>query len=960
MSQPPTPDSSWKGLPGGLFFAFLVIGPPAAVIGFTQSLTQNPLLITGMVVVYEVLLFLMRFANDIWQLLKKPLIDHIARWITLRVQELTSRYHRRYCELLIFEHQVFDVKGLSIRSAHALGLEQVFVDVQMDPKAPQETSADLLGLPDHLCQGTHSIWDYLSSPELTHHHLVIVGAPGSGKTTLLKHIALTLAQPEKHPRPVRLRQTFPILLFLRDHARSITDNPDFSLVKALQAHTQRMWLTALPAPWLSRYLEKGLCLIMLDGLDEVADETTRKQVVDWVQRQLLAHGRNRFVFTSRPYGYRENPLEGVTVLQLQPFTLNQVEQFVRNWYLANELKSWGKVDPGVHLRAREGAQDLLRRLRQSPALLALAINPLLLTMIVTVHRPGAFLPGKRVELYAEICKVFLGKRREALGVTQDLSPDQKQKVLQPLAFHLMQREKTDITIDEAQQIIAPYLVLVNAQMTPIDFLQLVENTSGLLLERNPGIYVFAHLTFQEYLAAVHIKEKGLERVLVAQVATNWWHETIRLYCAQADATALIMACLAGDPPDLAALTLAFECDEEKFMIQPQAQAQLDTVLETGVEDPDPKRRNVHAEALLIRRLRHMVHLRGQTYIDTELVSCAEYQLFLDEQGERQPDHWQTASFSQGQGLSPVLGVRFADAQAFCAWLTERFGGLWHYRLLIRDEIISTDGRELIPLHITATTGYWIEDGTVKIQTYPYTLDAMSVHLRKRIEDDPAQTGDLSGASANDLAKGLARARYSSRECYLNRSITIIDDLARDFTNTDILARDLAHASVSTYVIATGLSSASANDLAKNLAHAQARTHSLISALNRDRAKALGRAFDLSHVYDISLILSLALDLVAVLNVRIREPSAQERQATTDLLYIRRTAMTLARSLRQYILNLNLRRTRELEDLEFAIESYIDLALTIALLEERIEGRLPAWEGILLTKEFRTTKEQGEL
>jgi predicted NACHT family NTPase len=109
----------------------------------------------------------------------------------------------------------------------------------------------------------------------------------------------------------------------------------------------------------------------------------------WVQRQLQGygyHGRNRFLLTSRPYGYRENPLEGVTTLEVQPFLPEQIEQFIQNWYLANELKSWGKEDPGAHLRAREGAKDLLQRLHRVPALLALAVNPLLLTMIATVHR----------------------------------------------------------------------------------------------------------------------------------------------------------------------------------------------------------------------------------------------------------------------------------------------------------------------------------------------------------------------------------------------------------------------------------------------------------------------------------------------------------------------------------------------------------------------------------------------
>ena len=103
----------------------------------------------------------------------------------------------------------------------------------------------------------------------------------------------------------------------------------------------------------------------------------------------------------------------------------------------------------------------------------------------------------------------------------------------------------EISYTEAQKVITPALILVDSQMKSADFLKLVENTSGLFLERNPDSYGFAHLTFQEYLAAVYIKEEGLEQDLVTQVVNSWWHETIRLYCAQSDATALIQACLAG-------------------------------------------------------------------------------------------------------------------------------------------------------------------------------------------------------------------------------------------------------------------------------------------------------------------------------------------------------------------------------------------------------------------------------
>jgi predicted NACHT family NTPase len=86
------------------------------------------------------------------------------------------------------------------------------------------------------------------------------------------------------------------------------------------------------------------------------------------------------------------------------------------------------------MQARQQADDLLRRIVRTPALLALAVNPLLLTMITTVHRYRSSLPGRRVELYAEICEVFLGKRQQSRGIEIDMTPAQKQSVLQPLAY----------------------------------------------------------------------------------------------------------------------------------------------------------------------------------------------------------------------------------------------------------------------------------------------------------------------------------------------------------------------------------------------------------------------------------------------------------------------------------------------------------------------------------------------
>jgi formylglycine-generating enzyme required for sulfatase activity len=65
-------------------------------------------------------------------------------------------------------------------------------------------------------------------------------------------------------------------------------------------------------------------------------------------------------------------------------------------------------------------------------------------------------------------------------------------------------------------------------------LQDVREHAGLLLERGAGTYGFIHLTFQEYLAAVAIAQKGQQNVdrvveeLAAHIADDNWHEVALL------------------------------------------------------------------------------------------------------------------------------------------------------------------------------------------------------------------------------------------------------------------------------------------------------------------------------------------------------------------------------------------------------------------------------------------------
>ncbi len=950
MSNTPSKQQSHWQL---ILFLLAALGVPvAAATTQFEKITTNPWLALALFVIWEFLVLLVGFVTDVWGKLRDIWVDRTARWIDRWVVAFLSRYRKKYEKHVIYRHRDFDVKGLGTQGPYTLELERVFVELRLHPQAPHRTSADPVPkVPRELQEGRHTVWDFLTSPHLR--HLVIIGPPGSGKTTLLKHIAISLASGKKRRKQVGLPDTLPILLFLRDHAKAIQKDPNIDLVHLLQA-TLKKWNVEAPEGWFERRLEKGRCLVMLDGLDEVP-EAARKVVATWLETQMKKYASSRFLITSRPHGYRSTPLSGVNVIEILPFDQKQVRRFVENWYLANEIMSAQKDDPGVRMKAKEGAEDLLRRLGSTPALSDLAVNPLLLTMIATVHRYKSSLPGRRVELYKEICEVFLGKWQQKKGIEPDLTPPQRQRVLQPLAWHLMETERRELPVEEAVHVIADTLARVAPTKDGVTFLQELEADTGLILEREQGVYGFAHLTFQEYLASVHAIEHRLSDALIAHIENPWWHEIIRLYAAQADATPVLAACLKDEPPAVTALALALEVEAEALEAAPHVRRRLRTLLEEGAESEDPERRRVVAEALLSRRLQHLVRLDEDRYVDPELITHIEYQLFLDEkraQGEyRQPDHWQSYRFAPGEGLKPVLGVRPSDAEAFCQWLTERSGGLWCYRLPKPEET---------PWPGKWGTGvtWWIQTGKTQA---PAGNHAQAVDL------------DLTSARARDLARFLARflARDRARDLarFLARDRARALDLALALAR--FLARDLARALDLDLDLALALDLDLDLDLDRDLDLARARALALARAfapahafdLNRDLALNRVRAFVLDRARDRGLDRFLArglgrdFDLARNLDrvqdlVHTAKPTRAELRTLSRLILLYGTVLSLAeiQRTRSGFKKLIANTREEISFWAQLRDECLNLYLDLLILEERIEGRMPPVEGIRIVRE----------
>ena len=350
----------------------------------------------------------------------------------------------------------------------------------------------------------------------------------------------------------------PILLYLRDHVAAIVADPNVALTALLRSTLGEL-RPAEPDGWFEQRLRDGECVVLLDGLDEVARPEDRRKVASWAERQIRQYPANDYVITSRPQGYRAAKIDGADVLQVRGFTTEQVSRFVHGWYLAVERHSTGAADEDITIRARREADDLLQRLDSAPALYDLTVNPLLLTMIANVHRYRGALPGSRADLYAEIVQVMLFRRQEAKNLPVELAGDKKEALLRGLAYAMMDRRLSDLPHDEVLAEIRPALRRLPRQVTAEGFLADV-GSNGLLVERESGLYCFAHHTFQEYLAAAYIRDKGLADVLANAVDDPWWRETTLLYAARADADPIVAACL--NSGTITALALAFDCADQ--------------------------------------------------------------------------------------------------------------------------------------------------------------------------------------------------------------------------------------------------------------------------------------------------------------------------------------------------------------------------------------------------------------
>jgi formylglycine-generating enzyme required for sulfatase activity len=399
-------------------------------------------------------------------------------------------------------------------------------------------------------------------------HIAIKGMPGTGKTTLLDYLILIFAGKVNHPLRKELGNLIPVYVRLRQLKKQTLQ--EFIGSKDFLASKEE-----IKFDYFEKRLQRGECLVLFDGLDEVLDEKEKEHAIEQINWFAQWYGKNRIVITSRPQGWSKSFFPKFDEYDIQDLSDTDVFKFIQDWYRvvnvsAERKKLPEKASPEqvrlLEEEAREAAdQDakkLYAALEKNHGLFKVARAPLILVLITLVYKHEHRLPQGRAEVYESCLKILLSTWEEGKGIQSPLTAipyENKWSVLSALAYEFLKRGVIQLKTRELCEIIEPLLAKKNIAVPAPRFIEYIAGRAGILADFGVDEYGFAHRALQDRLAADYVKQKSLSVSLLEHADKPEWREVILITAGLVDEkarAALIDALLTQGDQSAASLAMA--------------------------------------------------------------------------------------------------------------------------------------------------------------------------------------------------------------------------------------------------------------------------------------------------------------------------------------------------------------------------------------------------------------------
>ncbi|WP_173079139.1 NACHT domain-containing protein [Phytohabitans rumicis] len=473
----------------------------------------------------------------------RRLLSHLWRSLLYT----TGSFDRRYQKWFVREYA--KTENIYLNQVETLDLASTYVPLTVTSDEGQ-SNAELLGT------------DVLGSGR---NRLIILGDPGSGKSTLLRAYAVGITKrtwrtlllgADRRPRGKEV----PFLIPLR---RLRPETGSNAIERQMRRILVNAGITRASEWYLRRLLKDRRCLILLDGLDEIARDRYR-----WVVESVgsfingddtaLPTANGRMALTCRHQNFLKLRDDWMPWFSEEAFTLAPFRDEDMQRYVTKRRSAFRKPKSSAKfiadLRA-SGNFDLYR----SPLILAMSVG-------LYAREPDFVIPSSVPVLYDSMISEMLRRRAsDSSPVSQSLKfqAKDKRRVLREVAFASTvssdQFESfTRRALVDHTDFLAPELTSV-ARNQVDDFVDEIVSKAGLVFEASEdGLLAFSHRSIHEFFVAeqlLRMEEESLP-LIGEKAAHDAWRQSLMFVAAGAQNTDKVLLQIFGSSPELAGYALA--------------------------------------------------------------------------------------------------------------------------------------------------------------------------------------------------------------------------------------------------------------------------------------------------------------------------------------------------------------------------------------------------------------------
>ncbi len=437
-----------------------------------------------------------RYGATINETLSTNLLNQKIKTLSSKIKQLNNR------ELTNTEtRKILDVTNTVLRCIDTLttSLKCDSIQIYMEKEESFSNELDI---------SAHTIFDSGSN-------IALYGEAGAGKSTTL-HVYAEKIYKNKLPSEEVLfiplnRVTSKLDKLPAEEKIKIIDksNNFNSLINAFLLYKDIPTTLENQNLLISTLSKKAKTVVIIDALDESANNS------EWIipalseipknikNSQVIASSRNCVKFI------KDIEFLGITLL---PFNKQQLRRFIFGWIM------------------NENSREELWRSIQENELFEVAKNPLLATIICTLHENGIPVPENEPDVYRRKIELLCGLYDQHKGIKRTKTEKTfLEHCCQKIAYQMHVRAQREATLTELNTYLNAALESRVKRELINNAIHDLTNTCNILIKSSENsLYSFGHLRIQEALAAEELaRNRSID--ILELMTRSWWSGALFLY-----------------------------------------------------------------------------------------------------------------------------------------------------------------------------------------------------------------------------------------------------------------------------------------------------------------------------------------------------------------------------------------------------------------------------------------------